>query len=194
MERVGLNGMERRLLGSLSKGYRQRVGLAQAIIHDPSVLILDEPTSGLDPRQMLGIREFIRNLAEDRTVILSTHILSEVEALADRAIVIDEGCIRADASISELINGVGDGIRFRVELAGTDPVAIAKGIGGLDEVRMVEPVGASDGVHSFDVRAEKDPRTSIAGLATHQGWEIRAMERHEPNLEEAFLDLVGAEA
>lgn len=194
MERVGLNGMERRLLGSLSKGYRQRVGLAQAIIHDPSVLILDEPTSGLDPRQMLGIREFIRNLAEDRTVILSTHILSEVEALADRAIVIDEGCIRADASISELINGVGDGIRFRVELAGTDPVAIAKAIGDLSEVRMVEPVGDADEVYSFDVRAGKDPRTSIAGLATHQGWEIRAMERHAPNLEEAFLDLVGAEA
>jgi ABC-2 type transport system ATP-binding protein len=170
------------------------VGLAQAIIHDPSVLILDEPTSGLDPRQMLGIREFIRNLAEDRTVILSTHILSEVEALADRAIVIDEGSIRADASIPDLINGVGDGIRFRVELAGTDPVAIAKALGELSEVRMVEPVGASGGVHSFDVRAGKDPRTSIAGLATHQGWEIRAMERHAPNLEEAFLDLVGAEA
>ncbi|MDP6931954.1 MAG: ATP-binding cassette domain-containing protein, partial [Myxococcota bacterium] len=91
MERVGLAGWERRILGSLSKGYRQRVGLAQAILHEPEVLILDEPTSGLDPAQVVGIREFIRDLAGSRTVILSTHILPEVEALADRAVVISGG-------------------------------------------------------------------------------------------------------
>ena len=194
MERVGLSGMESRLLGALSKGYRQRVGLAQAIIHDPKVLILDEPTSGLDPRQMLGIRQFIKNLAEDRTVILSTHILSEVEALADRAIVIDQGTIRADGSIAELLNNVGDGVRFRVELTGADAVTVATAIGRLDEVKLVEPVAGGDGVLAFDVRADADPRTSIAGLATSEGWGLRAMERHAPDLEEAFLDLVGVEA
>jgi ABC-2 type transport system ATP-binding protein len=194
MERVGLEGMEHRLLGSLSKGYRQRVGLAQAIIHDPEVLILDEPTSGLDPRQLKGIRSFIQNLAEDRTVILSTHILSEVEALADRAIVIDGGTIRADAPLAELLNGVGDGVRFRVELVGEDSVVIAKSIGGLEEVHQVEPCGNADGAFAFDVRSEGDPRTAIAGLATQQGWEVRAMERHAPDLEEAFLHLVGEEA
>lgn len=194
MERVGLSGMESRLLGALSKGYRQRVGLAQAIIHDPKVLILDEPTSGLDPRQMLGIRQFIKNLAEDRTVILSTHILSEVEALADRAIVIDHGTIRADGSIAELLNNVGDGVRFRVELTGAEAVTVATAIGRLDEVKLVEPVAGGDGVLAFDVRADADPRTSIAGLATSEGWGVRAMERHAPDLEEAFLDLVGVEA
>ena len=194
MERVGLSGMESRLLGALSKGYRQRVGLAQAIIHDPKVLILDEPTSGLDPRQMLGIRRFIKNLAEDRTVILSTHILSEVEALADRAIVIDHGRIRADGSIAALLNNVGDGVRFRVELTGADAVTVATAIGQLDEVKLVEPVAGGDGVLAFDVRADADPRTAIAGLATSEGWGVRAMERHAPDLEEAFLDLVGIEA
>jgi ABC-2 type transport system ATP-binding protein len=194
MERVGLNGMEHRLLGSLSKGYRQRVGLAQAIIHDPAVLILDEPTSGLDPRQLKGIRRFIQNLAEDRTVILSTHILSEVEALADRAIVIDNGAIRADGTLAELANGVGDGVRFRVELKGADSVAIARAMGALEPVNVVEPQGeAGDGL-AFDVRASRDPRTAIAGLATSEGWEVRAMERHAPDLEEAFLHLVGDES
>ncbi len=194
MDRVGLSGMEHRLLGSLSKGYRQRVGLAQAIIHNPRVLILDEPTSGLDPRQMLGIRRFIRNLAEDRTVILSTHILSEVEALADRVIVIDGGVIRADAPIDEIINGSGDGVRFRVELLGGDATGIARAVGALDAVSLVEPVGQVAGAFAFDVRAGRDPRTAIAGLAIREGWEVRAMERHAPGLEEAFLELVGVEA
>ena len=116
MEQVGLGGWESRLLGSLSKGYRQRVGLAQAIIHDPEVLILDEPTSGLDPKQLVGIRAFIQGLAEDRTVILSTHILSEVEALCERAIVIDGGRVVADDTLDGLRARVGDRVRYAVEL------------------------------------------------------------------------------
>ncbi|HCH66750.1 MAG TPA: hypothetical protein DFR83_28360, partial [Deltaproteobacteria bacterium] len=114
MEQVGLVGWEHRILGSLSKGYRQRVGLAQAVIHDPEVLILDEPTSGLDPAQVVGIRDFIRGLAEDRTVILSTHILPEVERLCERVVVISEGQLAADESIETLKNRVGQGVRFRV--------------------------------------------------------------------------------
>ena len=193
MERVGLTGWENRILGSLSKGYRQRVGLAQAIIHDPEVLILDEPTSGLDPRQVVGIRDFIRNLATDRTVILSTHILSEVEALAERAIVIDGGQIVADDTLDGLRERVGAGVRYRVELCAPKGVHVATEVGGLDGVDQVQPCGDENGITALDVRAPQDPRTAIAGLATAKGWEVRAMERHAPNLEEAFLHLVGNE-
>ena len=194
MGRLGLEGWEDRILGSLSKGYRQRVGLAQAILHDPKVLILDEPTSGLDPQQLVGIRRFIKGLAEDRTVILSTHILSEVEALADRAIVIDGGKIVADGTLDELRSQVGEGLRYRVELAGSESTAIATSVGALSPVTLVEPLGEAEGAHAFTVRASTDPRTAIARLATENGWEVRAMELHAPDLEEAFLQLVGAEA
>lgn len=193
MERVGLHGWENRILGSLSKGYRQRVGLAQAIIHDPKVLILDEPTSGLDPRQVVGIREFIQNLATDRTVILSTHILSEVEALAQRAVVIDGGRIVADDTLDGLRARVGEGVRYRVEIRANEAVPLATEVGALDEVQQVQPQGDEAGLVALDVRANHDPRTAIAGLATRRGWEVHAMERHAPNLEEAFLHLVGAE-
>ena len=195
MEQVGLVGWEHRILGSLSKGYRQRVGLAQAVIHDPEVLILDEPTSGLDPAQVVGIRDFIRGLAEDRTVILSTHILPEVERLCERVVVISEGQLAADESIETLKNRVGQGVRFRVELkAGSaEEQGVPQLVGGLDVVDQVTPLGAEDGFAVLDVRAPTDPRTAIARLATEQGWTVRAMERHAPSLEEAFLSVVGHE-
>ena len=192
MELVGLEGWEKRILGSLSKGYRQRVGLAQAILHDPRVLILDEPTSGLDPSQVVGVRDFIRHLAADRTVILSTHILSEVERICDRAILIANGKIRADDSLDGLRNRVGGG-RFRVELALPDAVAGARALGELEEVDQVTPCPEQDAAAhlAFDLRAPHDPRTAVAALATAQGWGIRAMERHEPTLEDVFLKVVG---
>jgi ABC-2 type transport system ATP-binding protein len=102
MELVGLSGWENRILGSLSKGYRQRVGLAQAVLHDPEVLVLDEPTSGLDPTQVVGIRKFILDLASRRTVILSTHILPEVERICPRVVMINQGKIVADGPIASV--------------------------------------------------------------------------------------------
>ncbi|CAM4393918.1 ABC-2 type transport system ATP-binding protein [Pedobacter westerhofensis] len=100
--RVGLGDEQHKKISMLSKGYKQRVGLAQAIIHDPSILILDEPTTGLDPNQLTDIRELIRNLGKDKTVILSTHIMQEVEALCDQVVIINKGKIVADASLTEL--------------------------------------------------------------------------------------------
>ncbi len=193
MEQVGLMGWEDRILGSLSKGYRQRVGLAQAVIHDPKVLILDEPTSGLDPGQVAGIRDYIRGLAEDRTVILSTHILPEVERLCERVVVIAKGNLAADESILSLKDRVGAGVRFRIELRpGEDErgrvAQIVSQLGVVDQVRPLEPV---DGFELLDVRAAEDPRTDIARLATEKGWTVRAMERHAPSLEEAFLAVIG---
>ncbi len=192
MDMVGLAGWEGRILGSLSKGYRQRVGLAQAVLHDPEVLVLDEPTSGLDPRQVAGIREFVQNLAQDRTVILSTHILSEVERLCDRVVMIHGGKIAANGTMDEVRQEAGGGTRYHVELeAGSESRAPV--VGALAVVDQVAPQGTSDGFELLEVRAEGDPRTAIARLATEQGWQIRAMERHVPSLEEAFLAIVGRE-
>jgi ABC-2 type transport system ATP-binding protein len=191
MAEVGLQGWERRILGSLSKGYRQRVGLAQAIIHDPRVLILDEPTSGLDPAQVVGIRDYIRLLAGTRTVVLSTHILTEVEALCSRALVIAKGKLLADDSLDGLRARAGEGLRYRIELKGPGAV---QAVAALPEVQQVSPQGTADGFEQMEVRAPNDPRTAIAALATAKGFEIRAMEKVIATLEEAFLTIVGAEA
>ena len=104
---VGLTPEQHKTIGQLSKGYRQRVGLAQALLHDPEVLILDEPTSGLDPNQLVDIRALIRSLGKDRTVVLSTHIMQEVEAMCDRVVLIRLGEIVADAPLSDMVNAPG---------------------------------------------------------------------------------------
>jgi ABC-2 type transport system ATP-binding protein len=199
MERVGLAGWEDRVLGSLSKGYRQRVGLAQAVLHDPEVLVLDEPTSGLDPAQVVDIRDFIRDLARDRTVILSTHILSEVERLCENAVLIARGRVLAHGSLDALRSKVDRGVRFRVELrpSAAEAAQLAPLVGALPEVEQVRPVigdlDVPEGFLALDITAAADPRTAIAALATGRGWAIRAMERRSPDLEEAFLHIVGKE-
>lgn len=192
MERVGLRGWERRILGSLSKGYRQRVGLAQALIHDPPVLILDEPTSGLDPAQVVGIRDLVLSLAGTHTVILSTHILSEVDALCPRAVVINRGKVVAQGSLAELRALAPGGEWYYVEVNGlTGPQ-----LGGFEEIDLVEPLVSADdrgGWSTWRVRAAKDPREAIARRAAAQGFKVRALERRLPTLEEAFIGIVGRE-
>ncbi len=190
MDRVGLTGWERRILGSLSKGYRQRVGLAQALIHDPPVLILDEPTSGLDPAQNVGIRELITEIGSERTVVLSTHILAEVEATCTEVVVINRGSVAASGSLEQVRTQATGGVRYHVELQGTD---VARGVGAIDEVELVEPSDTADGFQLLVVRAPADPRPAIAALAQRSGWTLRAMERIQPSLEEAFLAIVGRE-
>ncbi len=189
MERVGLAGWDRRILGSLSKGYRQRVGLAQALLHDPPVLILDEPTSGLDPGQVMGIRDLVRSLAGDHTVILSTHILSEVEAMCPRAVLIAKGKLRAAGTIPELRAQASGGVWYHVDIAGID----APGLGAWPEVDLVEPLGTDGAFQSFRVRAATDPREAIAARAAGAGLRLRVLDRRLPSLEEAFIDLVGRE-
>jgi ABC-2 type transport system ATP-binding protein len=193
MERVGLVGWERRILGSLSKGYRQRVGVAQAILHEPPVLILDEPTSGLDPGQVAGMRDLIRSLAGVHTVILSTHILSEVEALCPRAVVIAGGQVRADGPLEELRARAPGGAWTYVEVRGLD----ARTLGEADGVARVEPLtdDAADGFAALRVTARDgaDPRASIAAMAAARGAALRALELRAPTLEEAFLAITGRE-
>ncbi len=191
MERVGLTGWESRILGSLSKGYRQRVGIAQALVHDPQVLILDEPTSGLDPAQNLGIRRLIGELASDRTVVLSTHILREVEAVASRVVVIDRSRIVADGTLEEVCAHGGDPTwRVQFGSSASDTAEQAVAVGDLAAVARVHP--RADGV--LEVRAPADPRVEISKMAAAKGWEIASLEAHLPGLEAAFLSLVGEEA
>ncbi|MCB9745250.1 MAG: ABC transporter ATP-binding protein [Alphaproteobacteria bacterium] len=187
MERVGLRGWERRILGSLSKGYRQRVGLAQALVHNPKVLILDEPTSGLDPAQNVGVRELIASLAGDHTVILSTHILREVEALASRVVLINQGKIAAQGSLDE-VRAQAAPTYYRVELTAPDLAEVATAVGNISQVEQVEPI---DGV--LKVTASLDPRPAIAALAVRNAWEVQEISKHVPSLEEAFLAIVGRE-
>ncbi len=189
MERVGLRGWESRLLGSLSKGYRQRVGLAQALLHDPSVLILDEPTSGLDPAQLAGIRELILSLAGSHTVILSTHILSEVDALCPRAIIIDRGRVVAQGTLAELREQAPGGAWTYVEVRGID----GPRLGSLPGIAQVEPLPAVDGWDAWCVRATTDPRELLATRAAAGEFQLRALERRAPTLEDAFIHIVGRE-
>ena len=186
MERVGLRGWEHRILGSLSKGYRQRVGLAQALVHDPPVLILDEPTSGLDPYQTAEVRELMRELAGERTVVLSTHILREVEALCDRIVMIYKGRIVAKGTLDE-VRQLAAEVRYEVELEAAADVA-ATAIGGLEAVRTVAPTEGR-----LVVYGDTDPRPAIAALAHEKGWAVRGLTRVVPTLEEAFLAVVERE-
>ena len=187
MEQVGLQGWENRILGSLSKGYRQRVGIAQALVHAPQVLILDEPTSGLDPAQTEGVRTLISELAGRCTVIMSTHILREVEALCARVIVIDRSRVVADGTLDEVRQKAGE-LRYLVEL-GPGAEGAAALVGGLSEVRQAHP--REDGV--LELTADGDPRAAVSALAAQRGWSLLRLERRVPGLEEAFLSLVDRE-
>lgn len=180
IDRVGLASVAHRLIEHLSKGYRQRVGLAQALVHDPQVLVLDEPSSGLDPAQQVEIRALVRELAQgDVTVILSTHVLSEVEALCDRAIIIHRGKIVAQGPLATL---APKGNTVRVQVTRPDAQLTAQ----LAEIPTVTAVGASDG-GVFQVVSEGDVRERIAQIAV--GYGLVELGHQRGTLEEVFLHL-----
>lgn len=177
-----------RPIGQLSKGYRQRVGLAQAIIHRPRLLILDEPSIGLDPTQIVEMRRLIRRLSAHSTVLFSTHTLSEVEALCDRAIILLDGQVRSDARLADL-SATADAIL----VLGERPSGAAQALGRLAGVRAVEAFTSSDGFPAYRLRAREDSSIdllpAIYGLAQEQGWSLRELHRDVRTLETVFNEL-----
>ena len=177
-----------RPIGQLSKGYRQRVGLAQAILHHPKLLILDEPTIGLDPTQIVEVRHLIRRLAQDSTVFLSTHILSEVEAVCDRVIILLNGEIKADARLTDL-EASPDIILVMEE---DRPGAMAA-LQALEGVRTVDVTSTPDGpTYRVRVSDGQDLRPAIYALARDQGWPLKELRRDVRTLETVFNELVTA--
>ncbi|HTO37229.1 MAG TPA: gliding motility-associated ABC transporter ATP-binding subunit GldA [Brumimicrobium sp.] len=182
IELVGLQKEQHKVIETLSKGYRQRVGLAQAIIHDPEVLILDEPTSGLDPNQLVEIRELIRKIGKEKTVMLSTHIMQEVEAICDRVIIIDNGKLVADGKPSELQLDQRSQVIY-VEFEGK----VAKNrLSSISQVSQIEKVNES----TFLIRsnATVDLRKTIANWAQKEDLLILTIRREEKSLEEVFKE------
>ena len=197
IEVCGLKEVRHKDIGEMSKGYRQRVGLAQAMIHDPDVLILDEPTSGLDPNQIVEIRHLIKQLGREKTVVLSTHILSEVQATCDRVIIVNEGIIVADGTPSELQRKFHSSESVSLELKASVPNAmtdIYPKIKALPGVESVE-YGTADGdVHRFSVFSAQgvDIREALFQQAVSEKWVLLEMSRKATSLEEVFHKLTQA--
>jgi ABC-2 type transport system ATP-binding protein len=197
-ERCAIADVKKKLLGKLSKGYRQRVGLAQAIIHNPDVLILDEPTAGLDPKQINETRDLIKSLAGDHTIILSTHILPEVEQTCQQVLIINKGKLVATDSVQNLQNRVRGVESLLLEVAGRngalDPAAVQRRleqVGGVSRVILREN---RDHQGIFEVESQKGfLRGDLARAVVESGWDLNELRPAAVSLEEVFLQLTGTQ-
>jgi ABC-2 type transport system ATP-binding protein len=185
---TGLEPVFYRPIGELSKGFRQRTGLAQAILHKPDLLVLDEPTEGLDPNQRVEIRHLIADLGRDRTVLLSTHVLSEVRQSCSRLLIINQGHIVADGGVDALLQRAEGAVQITVEAAGT---GVGQKLGALAGVTGVEPVGTPSGRTrvTLSTASDHDLRPDIFGLATREGWTLYELHQEQGSLEGLFREL-----
>lgn len=198
IQRCGLEGVERRRIGRLSKGYRQRVGLAAAIVHDPPVLVLDEPTNGLDPVQTREVRGLIRELGRERTILMSSHILAEIERTCDRIIVLARGRVRADGTPEDLIRQASEPGAVELEIKpgeGDDPARTLRAIAGVPGVESCAADGrTTDGWTRVRVRTDSksgiDPREAIPSAVAATGGGLREMHAVRASLEQVFLHAI----
>jgi gliding motility-associated transport system ATP-binding protein len=194
MEKVNITDVKDRIIAKLSKGYKQRVGIAQALLNDPPVLILDEPTIGLDPKQIHEVRELIKDLAGKHTVVLSTHILPEVEQTCHRVIIIDRGKIVAVDTPQNLRSQLQRGERITIEVEGPVPEILSK-LKAMSGVVDVQAVTNSDGHHRLQVAGQlkKDIRSDLARMIVQNGWGLYELQSASMSLEDIFLELTTAE-
>jgi ABC-2 type transport system ATP-binding protein len=191
IEICGLEPKRKNLISTLSKGYRQRVGLADALLSKPDLLILDEPTNGLDPNQIRQIRELIRSLAENHTVILSTHILSEVEMICNKVIIIDQGEIKAADTPENLTRGLRAAGRVSIEFKGEPDIVIKELEAFAPVKKVILEETLPDNWHRLMVRAEPgtDTREKAAAIIAAHGYATRHIYRHIPSLEDVFVEM-----
>lgn len=193
LERVGVLDRSKQLVGTLSRGLKQRVGLAVALLPDPEVLILDEPTSGLDPIQRREVRRLVAELSDQHTVLLSSHILAEIETMAPRVVIVHEGRKVADGDQASIVESLSGGGAGHVSLEAAAPAEAAqmaellRSLPGVERVEVGERVGIH---HSFAVHGEGDLREDVGALAMTQGWALRELSWKRPSLEELFTRLV----
>ncbi len=194
VERCWLRDVRRKINGHLSKGYRQRVGLAECLVHNPKILILDEPTLGLDPTQIRATRKLIKDLAEEHTVLLSTHILPEVEMTCERVIIINEGHIALEDSIANLIGDERDAALVQLEVKGPQEriKAVLETIPGVR--RVIQEQSVVNPCFIIESRSGTDIREEISNRMARNGWPIIELSRKSKTLEEIFVDIISRDA
>ncbi len=194
-DRCGLSHNRRRLIGQLSKGNRQRVGLAQALLHDPPVLILDEPTAGLDPNQITEVRKLIAELGGDHTIILSSHILPEVEKSAQRVLIIAGGKLMADDSPEALRQKVANEHRRLIIEAKASPEALRKAVSGMEGIKHVDHDVLKDWTRlTVQQTDQRDLREAVGKAMLTNQWHVRELHYEAPSLEQLFIDITASQA
>ena len=195
-ELTNLQEVENRIIGTLSRGFRQRVGLADALLHEPDLLILDEPTAGLDPNQIRQVRDLIKNLGKNHTILLSTHILSEVEMTCSRVIIINRGKIEASDTPENLVKHMrtAGGILLEAKTGKDDGLSQLQTISGVKEVALKTDESENQW-KTFQLRldAQADPREEIYRLAVDRHWQLRELSRLKGTLEDVFVELTHAD-
>ena len=194
LELCSLRDVERKLIGALSKGYRQRVGLADALVHDPELLILDEPTIGLDPNQIRQVRELIKNLGGKRTVLISTHILPEVEMMCSRVIVIHKGRIRASDTAENLLKNqrTAGSMRLEAKVGADNASEELLKVPGVKDVSV--ELDGDFSLFQLKLESNADPSEEVMALAMSRQWKVREITRRRPTLEDVFVELTHSDS
>lgn len=185
IEKVGLTVEQNKKIKQLSKGFRQRVGIAQAMVHDPEVLILDEPTTGLDPNQIIEVRELIKSLAKEKTVVLSTHLMQEVSSVCDEVLIINKGKVVANDSVKNVLNLSKVGQQLELEFLEDVDIELLKGV----TKYLISASSIGERKVLLELNTNDDLRAEIAAFAAKQGWTILMMQQRESDLEDVFAQL-----